>query len=104
MTGNCERCPCSSYLNRNRPFKSDKAFVILGVFLIGLLTCLALSPFITYTEEQLNKPVELTADVLFTILATFVLLACVCGIYPLYITPYFAAKKRKSYPVEEQLS
>lgn len=78
---------------------SDKAFVVIGLALIGLITWLTISPFID-SSFNLNQEIQISAKTLFLIFGGVMAMFCFYVIIPFIIEPYFTARKRTTYPIQ----
>lgn len=99
ITGYCEHCPCTLYMNRNRPDKIDKILCILGSGLLAMFIFAGCTTIMISDQAKGMEPIKLPADVVLVLTGVLIFIG---GIY---ITPttfeYFDLKERKSWPVSE---
>lgn len=100
----CRECPCSSYLNRKRPDKSDYILMLfslgLAVFFvsISMLMLNASDPTITGTENDL---ITFTVGGIYNIIKIIIIGVNVLVVTWLVIDPItdiIAAKRRRTFP------
>jgi len=107
LTGACLNCPCTDYMDRNRPYKSDKLLAVLMpiffFFFVGL-TIIFYIEFQSLTEEQKNTNAEITTEIFLTFMFIMLLLVIVflsSGLLENPISEYRTAKNRRNYPIAE---
>lgn len=105
----CKNCPCSKYLNRNRPDNFDKLGAILGpmlwfLFIILIIWLIFLLSSIS-TEEEKNRQVNLnmTQGEFIMILSLMLILVLVWfgGILLDPLGSYIRIKRRISWPIKD---
>lgn len=104
----CRECPCSSYLNRKRPDKSDYAstymLVGLGIFLMAWLL-IFLPSFDPALEGIADKPSNLTNGELHEIISVFLLAFGVLMLFWFVVDPLLTLafqKNRKTFPIKDE--
>jgi hypothetical protein len=87
---------------KKRPFTSDKILALFGFGFIGMITWMAITPFVS-TGFDLNTTVPIPAKTIFILFGGIMALFCCYVVIPYIIGPYFEAKKRKEFPVSTNL-
>lgn len=97
----CKKCKCSKYMNRKLPNKVSFGMLIYGFIIIGLLVFLSVN-LILDTYQSWDKQIKISISDFVEIVLSLVLIASLLiGEYS--ISLYFNEKKRKSYPIEDEL-
>lgn len=94
LTGFCESCPCTNYLNRKRPDKSDKISAICFGLMGGMMLFGAVGLF-WFAQDS-------TSDIstIYILMGGIMLIIFADNILPSSLE-YFIMKKRKTWPVSE---
>lgn len=92
----CNRCKCSSFMNRKRPDVGDKFSMVYGFAIIGFgIFCI----IIIQPSFNVDSTIKFPTKTLGIIVDCLILLGItyMTGL----ITPYFTTKRRKTYPIED---
>lgn len=108
----CNNCPCSKYLNRNRPDKLDKLGAMLGPLTAILFTILVIYTislqYYSVTEEERNAPVNLDiTNGEFHFILYLMLVLVVLWFGDILFTPleiYLKNRKRRNWPIENPVT
>lgn len=105
----CRDCPCSSYLNKNRPFKSDYAVVAFSVVFAAFFVILSYV-LIAETDPTLagieNHPVDMTNGEMHKIIVLLIVLGNIFFVSWFTISPILDLiyyKKRREFPIKDEL-
>jgi hypothetical protein len=99
--GECDKCNCSVFMSRDLPNRLSKISVMIGIIIIGFgvftigLVSQATSMM---TDEDWNKPMEITTGQYLEKLLTVALAVIILGIiwvFQLFIMEYFSEKNRR---------
>lgn len=108
VSSHCDVCQCSSYLNRDRPNKTDYAMMLIGfvfafaIAIISIVAVIGINPELAGTE---NETVVLRAGELYIALVLIIiffvsLIMLWCVLDP--VLAIMSAKKRRKFEMDDK--
>lgn len=108
LSTQCSKCPCSSYMNRDLPKKSDYIYVYLsvglGIFFI-VLSAFIISDVDPAKTETQNEIISFTLGEIYHFITLIFLIISIYLFFNLILSPILdllSAKKRNTFPSGDQ--